>query len=83
MHILEDHATEWASLTHVVLGSGTESIHAKFNSLARAYTAIADQVERLSEGTYFVSIAPAMVAAIPPPKKRKKSVNDNYCMVFI
>eukprot|EP00731_Ephydatia_muelleri_P004814 Em0002g990a len=51
MHMLEDHATEWVRLTHVGFGllgeQGAESIHAKFNSLGRAYTAIPDRVERL------------------------------------
>ena len=51
MHMLEDHATEWVRLTHVGFGllgvQGAESIHAKFNSLRRAYTAIPDRVERL------------------------------------
>eukprot|EP00731_Ephydatia_muelleri_P014833 Em0008g553a len=51
MHMLEDHATEWVRLTHVGFGllgeQGAESIHAKFNSLGRAYTAIPDRVEWL------------------------------------
>eukprot|EP00731_Ephydatia_muelleri_P022772 Em0015g355a len=82
MHMLEDHATEWVRLTHVGFGllgeQGAESIHAKFNSLGRAYTAIPDRVERLKciMKEHLVSIAPDMVAAIPPPKKRKKSLDD-------
>ena len=81
-HMLEDHATEWVRLTHVGFGllgeQGAESIHAKFNSLGRAYTAIPDRVERLKYimKEHLVSIAPDMVAAIPPPKKRKKSLDD-------
>ena len=39
MHLLEDHATQWANATHVCFGllhvhvgeQGAESIHAKFN----------------------------------------------------
>ena len=82
MHMLEDHATEWVRLTHVGFGllgeQGAESIHAKFNSLGRAYTAIPDRVERLKciMKEHLVSIAPDMVAAIPTPKKRKKSLDD-------
>ena len=83
MHMLEDHATEWVRLTHVGFGllgeQGAESIHAKFNSLGRAYTAIPDRVERLKcimKELHLVSIAPDMVAAIPTPKKRKKSLDD-------
>lgn len=82
MHMLEDHATEWARLTHVGFGllgeQGAESIHAKFNSLGRVYTAIPDKVERMKcmLKEHLVSIAPDMVAAIPPPKKRTKSCDD-------
>ena len=40
MHMVEDHAMQWARSTHVgfsLLGEqGAESIHAKFNNLARA-----------------------------------------------
>ena len=53
---------------------GAESIHVKFNSLGRAYTAI--RVKRLKciLKEHLLSIAPDMVAAIPrPPKKRMKS----------
>eukprot|EP00731_Ephydatia_muelleri_P000748 Em0001g748a len=44
MHMVEDHAVQWARSTHVGFGllgeQGAESIHAKFNNLARAYSAI-------------------------------------------
>ena len=40
MHMVEDHAVQWARSTHVGFGllgeQGAESIHAKFNNLARA-----------------------------------------------
>ena len=43
MHMVEDHAVQWARSTHVGFGlfgeQGAESIHAKFNNLARAYRA--------------------------------------------
>lgn len=42
MHLLEDHAVQWANANHVGFGllgeQGAESIHAKFNRLALAYT---------------------------------------------
>eukprot|EP00731_Ephydatia_muelleri_P023934 Em0016g205a len=44
MHMVEDHAVQWARSTHVGFGllgeQGAESVHAKFNNLARAYSAI-------------------------------------------
>ena len=50
---------------------GAESIHAKFNNLARAYSAIKGKVHQLKciVAEHLVSIAPHNVA---PPKKRKK-----------
>ncbi|KAL5508865.1 hypothetical protein EMCRGX_G004125 [Ephydatia muelleri] len=78
MHMVEDHAVQWARSTHVgfsLLGEqGAESIHAKFNNLARAYSAIKGKVHQLKciVAEHLVSIAPHNVAAIPPPKKRKK-----------
>ena len=78
MHMVEDHAVQWARSTHVGFGllgeQGAESIHAKFNNLARAYSAIKGKVHQLKciVAEHLVSIAPHNVAAIPPPKKRKK-----------
>ena len=44
MHLLEDHATQWANATHVGFGllgeQGAESIHAKFNRLGLAFAPI-------------------------------------------
>eukprot|EP00731_Ephydatia_muelleri_P030963 Em0022g477a len=41
MHMVEDHAVQWARSTHVGFGllgeQGAESIHAKFNNLARKF----------------------------------------------
>ena len=57
-----------SDFTHVGFGllgeEGAESIHAKFNSLGRAYTAIPDRVERLKciMKEHLVSIVPDMVA---------------------
>ena len=78
MHKVEDHAVQWARSTHVGFGllgeQGAESIHAKFSNLARAYSAIKGKVHQLKciVAERLVSIAPHNVAAIPPPKKRKK-----------
>ena len=49
-------------------------MHAKFHNLARAYSAIKGKVHQLKciVAEHLVSIAPHNVAAIPPPKKRKK-----------
>eukprot|EP00731_Ephydatia_muelleri_P010746 Em0005g1332a len=78
MHMVEDHAVQWARSTHVGFGllgeQGAESVHAKFNNLARAYSAIKGKVHQLKciVAEHLVSIAPHNVPAIPPPKKRKK-----------
>ena len=77
MHMVEDHAMQWSILDvgFGLLGEqGAESIHAKFNNLARAYSAIKGKVHQLkcTVAEHLVSIAPHNVAAIPPPKKRKK-----------
>ena len=78
MHMIVDHAVQWARSTHVGFGilgeQGAESIHAKFNNLARAHSAIKGKVHQLKciVAEHLVSIAPHNVAAIPPPKKRKK-----------
>ena len=78
MHMVEDHAVHWARSSHVGFGllgeQGAESIHAKFNNLARAYSVIKGKVHQLKciVAEHLVSIAPHNVAAIPPPKKRKK-----------
>ena len=61
--------------THCLLGEqGAESIHAKFNDLAKANSAIQGKVHKLKciVAEHLVSNAPHIVAAIPPPKKRKK-----------
>ncbi|KAL5506070.1 hypothetical protein EMCRGX_G007641 [Ephydatia muelleri] len=78
MHMVEDHAVQWARSTHVGFGllgeQGAESVHAKFNNLARAYSAIKGKIHQLKciVAEHLVSIAPHNVAAIPPSKKRKK-----------
>ncbi|KAL5489078.1 hypothetical protein EMCRGX_G018128 [Ephydatia muelleri] len=78
MHLLEDHATQWANATHVGFGllgeQGAESIHAKFNRLGLAFAPIKDKVKQLQciVKEHLLSIEPQIVAAIPPPTKRIK-----------
>ena len=78
MLMVEDHAVQWARSTHVGFGllgeQGAKSIHAKFNNLARANSAIQGKVHQIKciVAEHLVSNAPHIVAAIPPPKKRKK-----------
>ncbi|KAL5479228.1 hypothetical protein EMCRGX_G022724 [Ephydatia muelleri] len=76
MHLLEDHATQWANATHVGFGllgeQGAELIHAKFNRLGLAFAPIRDRVKQLQciVKEHLLSIEPQIVAAIPPPTKR-------------
>ena len=83
MHLLEDHAVQWANANHVGFGllgeQGAESIHAKFNRLALAYAPIRDRVKNLQciVKEHLLSIEPQLLAAIPPPAKRIK--NNKSC----
>ena len=75
MHMVEDHLCSGQGL--LMLDSaylGSRVLNAKFNNLARAYSAIKGKVHQLKciVAEHLVSIAPHNVAAIPPPKKRKK-----------
>ncbi|KAL5518221.1 hypothetical protein EMCRGX_G003912 [Ephydatia muelleri] len=51
MHLLEDHALQWANRMHVGFGllgeQGAESIHAKFNTLLSQYNTMHDKVKKL------------------------------------
>eukprot|EP00731_Ephydatia_muelleri_P017324 Em0010g422a len=51
MHLLEDHAVQWANTNHVGFGllgeQGAESIHANFNRLGLVFAPIRDRVENL------------------------------------
>ena len=79
MHLLEDHAVQWANTYHVGFGllgeQGAESIHAKFNRLGSVFAPIRDRVENLLciVKEHLLSIEPQLVAAIPPPAKRVKN----------
>ena len=79
MHLLEDHAVQWANASHVGFGllgeQGAESIHAKFNRLALAFAPIKDRVKNLQciLKEHLLSIEPQLLAAIPPPAKRIKN----------
>ncbi|KAL5494188.1 hypothetical protein EMCRGX_G015471 [Ephydatia muelleri] len=80
MHLLEDHAVQWANTYHVGFGllgeQGAESIHAKFNRLGLVFAPIRDRVENLLciVKEHLLSIEPQLVAAIPPPAKRVKNI---------
>ena len=77
MHMVEDHAVQWARSTHVGFGllgeQGAESMHAKFNNLARAYSAIKGKVHQLKciVAEHLASIAPHNVAANHHQRKRR------------
>ena len=79
MHLMEDHAVQWAAAYHVGYGflgeQGAESIHAKFTRLCLAFVSIKDWVKRLQciVKKHFLSIEPRMMAAIPPPTKKQKT----------
>ena len=78
MHLLEEHTVPWARLTGAGFGllgeQGSESIHARFNSLQRTYHSMHDKVERLLSVVkeHTISIVPQNVEAIPPLQKRTK-----------
>ena len=76
MHLLEDHAVQWANTYHVGFGLLAESIHAKFNRLGLVFAPIRDRVENLLciVKEHLLSIEPQLVAAIPPPAKRVKNI---------
>ena len=80
MHVLEDRAIPWPNSTHVGFGllgeQGAESIHAKFTRLGLAHIAVTDKVQHLLciVKEHFISITPQVVAAIPPPQKRKQLI---------
>eukprot|EP00731_Ephydatia_muelleri_P021065 Em0013g792a len=76
MHLLEDHALQWANRMHVGFGllgeQGAESIHAKFNTLLSQYNAMHDKVKKLLciVKQHFLTLSTA--PHITPPKKRKQ-----------
>ncbi|KAL5479256.1 hypothetical protein EMCRGX_G022753 [Ephydatia muelleri] len=76
MHLLEDHALQWANRMHVGFGllgeQGAESIHAKFNTLLSQYNTMHDKVKKLLciVKQHFLTLSTA--PHITPPKKRKQ-----------
>ena len=78
MHMLEEHAVEFIQSYGVGFGllgeQGSESIHARFNSLGISYRNIRNPVERLKfmVKEHLITIAPENVDARPPPIKRAK-----------
>eukprot|EP00731_Ephydatia_muelleri_P001622 Em0001g1622a len=90
MHMVEDHAVQWARSTHVGFGllgeQGVESIHAKFNYLARAYSAIKGKGNnpelltsfRMSDWSIFVNgfDGKSIIVAISGPRPENTKVKD-------
>ena len=78
MHFLESHLIEWLQKWKTGLGmmgeQGSESIHARFNSLRASYRSIPNPLERLKNivKEHYLQICPANSHHVPPtPKKRK------------
>ena len=72
MHLLEDHATQWANATHVGFGllgeQGAESISRKISSTRPGICTHKRQSQCIVK-EHLLSIEP-QIAAIPPPTKR-------------
>ena len=82
MHLLEDHMVDWMSAHQAGCGlmgeQGAESIHAKFNSLARTYSGIRDPKLKLKSmmKEHYLNLSPHISTAVPPPVRRpRKSMN--------
>ena len=85
--MLEDHVIQWLKKWRVGCGcmgeQGTESVHANFNSMERAYDNMKDRVKRLHSvlQNHRMCIAPANTALEPPlirtVKKKKTSDSDD------
>ena len=82
MHLLEDHMVDWMSAHQAGCGlmgeQGAESIHAKFNSLARTYSGIKDPKLKLKSmmKEHYLNVSPHISTAVPPPVRRpRKSMN--------
>eukprot|EP00731_Ephydatia_muelleri_P014501 Em0008g221a len=74
---MQDHMLQWLSMHQAGCGlmgeQGAESIHTKFNSSLRTYSAIKDPVAKMKSilQDHYLSISPHMTSALPLPKKRK------------
>jgi hypothetical protein len=78
MHFLESHLVEWLQKWKTGLGmmgeQGSESIHARFNTLRATYRSMPTPVERLKNMVqeHYLQICPANAQHIPPTKKKLK-----------
>eukprot|EP00117_Sycon_ciliatum_P050211 scpid43743/ scgid35469/ len=77
LHLLESHIVSSIKRLRVGLGclaeQGSESIHAKFNTLQRDYASMPNKLDRLKAVTmqHLVSTLPQREALHPAPKKRR------------
>ena len=78
MHFLEAHVLLWFQKWKTGFGmmgeQGSESIHARFNSIRAAYRCMPNPVERLKNimTEHYLQIAPSNTQLQPPTPKRKK-----------
>ena len=88
MHLMEDHAVQWAAAYHVGYGllgeQGAESIHAKFIQLSLAFVSIKDRVKQLQciVKEHLLSIEPRMVAASNQETKDIALLTP-YCSMYL
>ena len=81
MHLLEDHMVDWLSKHQAGCGlmgvQGAESIHAKFNSLARTYSRIRDPKLKLKSimKEHYLNVSPHLSTAVSPPVRRPRKTN--------
>ena len=77
MHFLEVHMVPWLERWGVGLGmmgeQGSESIHARFNSIRGSYRSVPNPVERLRLilSEHYLQINPSNICMQPVYKKRK------------
>ena len=78
MHLLEDHMVDWLSKHQAGCGlmgeQVAESIHAKFNSLARTYSRIRDPKLKLKSimKEHYLNVSPHLSTTVPPPVGRPR-----------
>ena len=79
--MMEDHVVDFISQWRIGLGmlgeQGAESIHTRFNQLARTYSNMTNGVERLRSVMleHYRQICPENIAHQPPPAKKIKKQN--------
>ena len=81
--MLEDHVVEflqhWKSGLGFLGEQGAESIHARFNSIRRNYSNMANRVKQLEfvMRDHFNQVCPDNIVRKPLPAKRKKKNTDD------